>query len=189
MSNIKLVHSGGNSVSLTVPDSNPAANRTFKLPGNADADIVTTQKPAAGSVVQIVQFTSDEQSITGGAATTKINGTFNPKFSGSKFHVSVFIPNCTSGDGQRLIGQVYLGTNSTASSNTKIIQFRQRMFGTGADDVVCIFAHDFGGFTCSSTGTHYASLVLTPSQNTVVARHSSNANDGFIKLIVQEIAQ
>ena len=35
MSNIKLVHSGGNSVSLTTPDSNPAANRTFKLP---DAD-------------------------------------------------------------------------------------------------------------------------------------------------------
>ena len=33
MSNIKLVHSGGNSVSLTTPDSNPSANRTFKLPG------------------------------------------------------------------------------------------------------------------------------------------------------------
>jgi len=33
LSNIKLVHSGGNSVSLTTPDSNPAANRTFKLPG------------------------------------------------------------------------------------------------------------------------------------------------------------
>ena len=33
MSNIKLVHSGGNSGSLTTPDSNPAANRTFKLPG------------------------------------------------------------------------------------------------------------------------------------------------------------
>ena len=33
MSNIKLVHSGGNSVSLTTPDSNPVANRTFKLPG------------------------------------------------------------------------------------------------------------------------------------------------------------
>ena len=33
MSNIKLVHSGGNSVSLTTPDSNPGANRTFKLPG------------------------------------------------------------------------------------------------------------------------------------------------------------
>ena len=38
MSNIKLVHSGGNSVSLTVPDSNPAANRTFKLPGADGSD-------------------------------------------------------------------------------------------------------------------------------------------------------
>ena len=34
MSNIKLVHSGGNSVSLTTPDT-LAANKTFKLP-NAD---------------------------------------------------------------------------------------------------------------------------------------------------------
>ena len=33
MSNIKLVHSGGNSVSITTPDSNPAPNRTFILPG------------------------------------------------------------------------------------------------------------------------------------------------------------
>ena len=32
MSNIKLVHSGGNSVSLTTPTSNPASNVTFKLP-------------------------------------------------------------------------------------------------------------------------------------------------------------
>ena len=44
MSNIKLVHSGGNSVSLTTPDSNPAANRTFKLPGadgSANSPIIT----------------------------------------------------------------------------------------------------------------------------------------------------
>ena len=32
MSNIKLVHSGGNSVSLPTPTSNPASNITFKLP-------------------------------------------------------------------------------------------------------------------------------------------------------------
>ena len=144
---------------------------------------------SAGSIVQIVQFTSDEQSITGGQDTTKINGTFNPKFSGSKFHVSVFIPNCTSGDGQYLVSQVYLGTSSTPSSNTKIMQFRQRMHGTSGGDTTCISAQDFGGFTCSSTGTHYASLVMNPTQNTVVARHSSNSNPTLIKLIVQEIAQ
>ena len=32
VSNIKLVHSGGNSVSLTTPTSNPSSNITFKLP-------------------------------------------------------------------------------------------------------------------------------------------------------------
>ena len=32
MSNIKLVHSGGNSVSLTTPTNNPTSNVTFKLP-------------------------------------------------------------------------------------------------------------------------------------------------------------
>jgi len=41
MSNIKLVHSGGNSVSLTTPDSNPAANRTIKFP-DANGTIATT---------------------------------------------------------------------------------------------------------------------------------------------------
>ena len=43
MSNIKLVHSGGNSVSITAPDSNPAANRTLKLTGNADGTILTSK--------------------------------------------------------------------------------------------------------------------------------------------------
>ena len=163
---------------MTIRIEKPAFNLRSKL-NDLDFGQVPLQKMPSGSVLQVVQFTADEQSLTGGAATTKINGTFTPKFFGSKFNVSVFVPNCTSGDGQRLIGQVYLGTNSTASSNTKIIQFRQRMFGTGADDTVCVFAHDFGSFTCSSTETHYASLVLTPSQNTVVARHSSNAADGL----------
>ena len=201
MSNLNFLHSGGNKVTLSAPASNPSSDITFKLPqadGSSGQFLKTngsgalsfaTPPPAAGSVIQIVQFTSDEQSITGGQDTTKINGTFNPKFSGSKFNVSVFVPNCTGGAGERLIGQVYLGTNSTPSSNTKIIQFRQRMLGTAANDTVCIFAQDFGGFTCSSTGTHYASLVLTPTVNTVVARHSSNSNPTLIKLIVQEIAQ
>ena len=47
MSNIKLVHSGGNSVSITAPDSNPASNRTLKLPSDADGTIVTTGSPAS----------------------------------------------------------------------------------------------------------------------------------------------
>ena len=43
MSNLKFVHSGGNSVSLTTPTSNPGSNVTFKLPA------------ADGSAGQILQ--------------------------------------------------------------------------------------------------------------------------------------
>ena len=43
MSNIKLVHSGGNSVSLTTPTSNPSSNITFKL------------TKAAGTAGQVLQ--------------------------------------------------------------------------------------------------------------------------------------
>ena len=41
MSSIKIVHSGGNSVSITAPDNNPASNRTLKLPSTADGTITT----------------------------------------------------------------------------------------------------------------------------------------------------
>jgi len=77
MSNIKLVHSGGNSVSLTTPDSNPAANRTFKLPGadgSSGQSLVTdgsgalsfaTPSPAAGTIIQVVSTPVDStDSIT-----------------------------------------------------------------------------------------------------------------------------
>ena len=60
MSNIKLVHSGGNSVSLTTPDSNPAANRTFKLPG-ADGSAGQTLKTDASGALS---FTTTSKTTT-----------------------------------------------------------------------------------------------------------------------------
>ena len=65
MSSIKLVHSGGNSVSITAPDSNPASNRTLKVPSDADGTIVTTGSPAppaAGTIIQVVSTPVDSTS-------------------------------------------------------------------------------------------------------------------------------
>ena len=50
MSNIKLVHSGGNSVSLTTPDSNPASNITFKLPQADGSANQVLQTDGSGSL-------------------------------------------------------------------------------------------------------------------------------------------
>tara|TARA_Y100000817_G_scaffold139945_1_gene109722 strand:- start:242 stop:859 length:618 start_codon:yes stop_codon:yes gene_type:complete len=57
MSQIKLLHSGGNGVSIVAPDSNPASDRTLKLPSNADGTILTTTNPKAGNIIQVVSFT------------------------------------------------------------------------------------------------------------------------------------
>jgi len=82
LSNIKLVHSGGNSVSLTTPDSNPAANRTFKLPGadgSAGQFLKTDGSGAlsfagAGKVVglSIVNSTTNEQNTSGDQTWTLV---------------------------------------------------------------------------------------------------------------------
>ena len=69
MSQIKLKHSGGNSVIIAAPDSNPASDRTLKLPSNADGTVLTS---ASGSSIQVL-----EQFITpaDGSSFTTSNGT------------------------------------------------------------------------------------------------------------------
>jgi len=135
-----------------------------------------------GHVVQVIQFTAAEQSIS--SETTIINSTFTPKLSGSKFAVFADVPNCTATAGGSVTMQCYLGTSGTPSSNTLIIQSHERMEGTGADDTKGINGHDFGTFTASGVGLLYASMVLTPDHATTVARHSN-----VVKLMLQEIAQ
>jgi len=44
MSQIKLKHSGGNSVIIAAPDSNPASDRTLKLPSDVDSTIDTLKR-------------------------------------------------------------------------------------------------------------------------------------------------
>ena len=60
MSQIKLKHSGGNSVIIAAPDSNPASDRTLKLPSDGDGTILTTNS----SVGKIVQFKSTTKTDT-----------------------------------------------------------------------------------------------------------------------------
>ena len=80
MSNIKLVHSGGNSVSLTTPDSNPSSNRTLKVPGNADGTFLTTTNPKSGTIVQTVTVTgeTDLSSTSTSYVETPVTGSITP---------------------------------------------------------------------------------------------------------------
>ena len=58
MSQIKLKHSGGNSVIIAAPDSNPASDRTLKLPSDGDGTILTSNS-SVGKILQVVTTTNN----------------------------------------------------------------------------------------------------------------------------------
>ena len=75
MSQIKLLHSGGNGVILSAPDSNPASDRTLKLPSDGDGTILTTNS-SVGKILQVANSTYNGQaslSLTSGYGNNDSN--------------------------------------------------------------------------------------------------------------------
>ena len=103
MSNIKLVHSGGNSVSITAPDSNPASNRTLKLPSDENGQIITSDRSGTTLQRQFKYLTNTGQ-LTKGGAIGELNSDlridFTPKAADSnllmEFDTSYVSPNSSN---------------------------------------------------------------------------------------------
>ena len=68
MSSIKLKHSGGNSVIIAAPSSNPPADRTLTLPGDADGTILTSNS-ALGKILNVTSVINTT-SVTISATST-----------------------------------------------------------------------------------------------------------------------
>ena len=93
MSQIKLLHSGGNGVILAAPDNNPASDRTLKLPGDADGTIATTA--TAGKILQVIQTVKKDRTTIQSTTLVDIAGmsvTITPSSSSNK----VLIRYCVS---------------------------------------------------------------------------------------------
>jgi len=73
MSQIKLVHSGGNGVIISAPSSNPAANRTLTLPGDADGEILTSNS-SVGKILQVKQTVKTDTASYSNTSFTKVTG-------------------------------------------------------------------------------------------------------------------
>ena len=95
MSQLKLKHSGGNSVIIAAPSSNPASDRTITLPTTADGTLLTTTNPKAGNIIQVVQTVkSDTFSHTGNTSVTDVTGlnvTITPSSSSNKVLLLCFM--------------------------------------------------------------------------------------------------
>jgi len=127
MSELNLTHSNGNKVKLTTPDT-LAANRTLKVPGNADGNIITSTSPdadrfKAGEIVQVVtqEFAMSTGTFTNGTYTslssTGLTSTITPKFSNSKIIYDTQITCNVNDDDGHTRWQVYDSTNARVFHN------------------------------------------------------------------------
>ena len=92
MSQIKLLHSGGNGVILSAPDSSPASDRTLKLPGDTNSTVDTLNR--AGNILQVVSTTKTDTFSHNTQTPTLITGltaTITPSSSSNKVKISVDI--------------------------------------------------------------------------------------------------
>jgi len=115
MSQIKLKHSGGNSVIIAAPDSNPASDRTLKLPSDGDGTILTTNS-ATGKILQVVSTTKTDSFSYGTLNTefdiTGMSVSITPSASSSKILVTASI---NYGGSDNTYTGIILKDNSTGS--------------------------------------------------------------------------
>ena len=101
MSSIKLKHSGGNSVIIAAPSSNPASDRTITVPSTADGTMLTTTNPKSGNILQVVQGGSNAVSsanVNAGSIweSTGIDVTITPAHANNKILLMASIhAHCT----------------------------------------------------------------------------------------------
>ena len=100
MSQIKLLHSGGNGVIIAAPDSNPTQDRTLKLPSDGDGTILTTNS-SVGKILQVVNTTQESVVSYASASFVDLSGitaTINNVTSGSKIIVDIRLMVGRAGD-------------------------------------------------------------------------------------------
>ena len=130
MSQIKLKHSGGNSVIIAAPDSNPASDRTLKLPSNADGTVLTTTNPKAGNIIQVVSTTKTDTFTTTSNTFTDVTGLsvdITPSSTSSKILVTVNVTG--SGKANQSRAPVRLLRDSTLIGNATDVGNRNAAFG------------------------------------------------------------
>ena len=147
MSQIKLKHSGGNSVIIAAPDSNPASDRTLKLPSDGDGTILTSNS-SVGKILQVKQSQKLDAFSHTGTTFTKIAGT-DQNGSGSIFCVKI-TPSSSS---NKILVSSQLVFAVSLISNGRLV----RTVG-GSDTVISIGTDRGNGqasFTIRSASTDY----------------------------------
>ena len=197
MSSLKLLHSGGNGVIISAPSSNPAANRTITVPGNADGEILTTNNPKTGNIIQVVSTTkTDTTSTNTSGSFTDISGmsvSITPSSTSSKILILISLGSISSNASGIAVGFKLL-RDSTAVGNASSTSNRSGFTniytggGTG-DEYILSASHSFLDSPSSTSALTYKIQWKNSSGTTYLGRyHSNNDNNGSSTITVMEVA-
>ena len=119
MGSLKLPHSGGNSVSIAAPQSNPASDRTLYLPSNADGTVLSNTTP--GCILQVVQTVKTDTASHDTNTWTDISGlslSITPASTSNKILISFHGSGSTSNIGfiRLLRDSTEIGSGGSAGS-------------------------------------------------------------------------
>tara|TARA_Y100000401_G_scaffold72693_1_gene58724 strand:+ start:105 stop:695 length:591 start_codon:yes stop_codon:yes gene_type:complete len=182
MSQIKLLHSGGNGVILSAPDSNPASDRTLKLPGNANSTVDTLNR--AGNILQVIYvqktdtFSSSSSSwvdITGLTADITMTSSSNKVF--VICHVSG-LNDATTGSGLAIDrGGSFVGLPQSGYGNRQNIMGGE--FYEERQDSFRVQSFTF--LDTPGSGTHtYKVRAMPKSQALYINRSAADGNSSDI---------
>ena len=144
MSQIKLLHSGGNGVILSAPDSNPASDRTLKLPGDANSTVDTLNR--AGNILQVVHTTKNSVS----SYSSSGNGTFDD-VPGLSLNITP-----TSSSSTILIDGILMLGGNTAKHYTARLRRGSTTIGNGDNDAQNSVREGFSHWYTYQTNGEYA---------------------------------
>tara|TARA_R100000700_G_scaffold11799_1_gene16874 strand:+ start:493 stop:1101 length:609 start_codon:yes stop_codon:yes gene_type:complete len=143
MSQIKLKHSGGNSVIIAAPDSNPASDRTLKLPSDGDGTILTTNS-SVGKTLQVLSTSKTDTFSTSSQSYTDVTGlsvSITPSSSSNKIFIILDIKVGASHEDAAFAGRlmrdstaIYIG--DAASNRTQASFGTSRQSGNAGYDVL-----------------------------------------------------
>ena len=173
MSQIKLLHSGGNGVIISAPDSNPASDRTLKLPSDADGTILTTNS-SVGKILKVeTTYSTTHISTTSTSfVDSGISATITPSSSLNKILIqSTF--NVGSSTTQTVYFKLYNGSSEiTAATNGN--SSNGTAFTTGID-------HGSGSqFDIEQVGHNFLYTSNTTSATTIKIYWRVDGGTGYI---------
>jgi hypothetical protein len=159
---------------------------TLTVDNIVGATTAANVKLPAGCIVQVLDATGGETTASATSQVTLITTSFTPKYSGSKIFATVSIPNITGNNTYDAAFRIYIGNDSTLTSNSVFSHSKLQALGTGADNVQC-FSATSAPFTTANTNTVYVGITGQPEDGSAgtwaFARHSATSRMKIYEVI------